>query len=110
MKKPNKNDADIKLKVQRGTKALLKKIKSYPTPTKRKPTKRVVKGWLMIDVQKDYPRICYASAKGTERHKQGYGAVFFRKPPKNLIGEPWKKRKLIIPCEITYLAPKQHGK
>ncbi len=46
-----------------------------------------IKAWAIIDIKNRRSRFCYASTRGTIRQKIGYGAIFLKKPPKNIIPE-----------------------
>lgn len=57
--------------------------------------KKKIEAYIMIDVSKEEPRLCY----GTEDKRRGLMAVFFRK-----VARPqgWVKEKRVVPCVITY--------
>ena len=67
---------------------------------KVKPKKRVKEpAWVVVDVRKKQPRLCYAFAAGTINHGKGIAAIYYKKPK---IPQEWMHFKIVLPCTITY--------
>lgn len=61
--------------------------------------KKKIDAYIMIDVQKDYPRLCYGLDDEVDKRKSNLMAVFFRKVKRP---QGWTKEKRVVPCTITY--------